>query len=58
MDKSLFPKPVHFSGFDKKDVLRLADSLNVKIQELEDELKNKKRSLPKPMRPYLPRTMR
>ena len=43
MDKSLFPKTVHFSGFDKKDVLRLADSLNVKIQELEDELKYTKK---------------
>ena len=57
MDKSLFPKQ-YISADLKKDVLRLADSLNVKIQELEDELKNKKRSLPKPMRPYLPRTMR
>ncbi|MGN0636881.1 MAG: hypothetical protein ACI4J0_00785 [Huintestinicola sp.] len=45
MDKSLFPKTVHFGGFDKKDVLRLVDSLNVKIQGLENELNYTKKKL-------------
>ena len=43
MAENGFLKTVNFGGFDKKDVLRLADSLNVKIQELEDELKYTKK---------------